>query len=392
VHTGRFIFSQVVDFIPERDFRRIVAKYRGDYKTSTLSSWDHLLALSFAMLTFRESLRDIEDCLRPRQQQLYHLGFRGSIARSTLADANATRDFRIFEELALLLVAQAQRLSADEPSGVDELEATIYAIDSTTIDLCLSIFPWARFRRSKAAVKVHTQLALRGPLPVLVEVTNGKVHDVNWLDSVRFELGCFYLLDRGYIDFVRLWVVNQAGAYFVTRAKSNMQFYRCHSHPPQGEGVIADQIIQLTGPRSKEAYPARLRRVVYRDPETGKLLVFLTNNFDLPALTIALLYKARWNIELFFKWLKMNVRIKAFFGREPNAVKIQIWCALAVHALLLIIRHRLRLKSSLHSILAVLSVSIFEQVDIHELFTDVGLSAPVLDDPNLKRTRADGVE
>ena len=382
MHTGRFIFSQVVDFLPERDFRRIVAKYRGDYKTSTLSSWDHLLALTFALLTFRESLRDLEDCLRPRQQQLYHLGFHGSVARSTLADANATRDCRIFEEFALLLIARARKLCADDPSGVDELEATIYAIDSTTIDLCLSIFPWASFRTSKAAVKVHTQLDLRGPLPVLVHVTNGKVHDVNWLDSILFEPGCFYLLDRGYVDFERLWRIHQAGAYFVTRAKSNLQFYRCHSREPQGEGVIADQVIRLTGVRSKQDYPARLRRVVYRDPETGKLLVFLTNNFSLPALTIALLYKARWNIELFFKWLKMNVRIKAFFGREPNAVKIQIWCALAVYALLLIIKRQLGLKASIHSILAVLSVSILEQVELHELFTEVGLSTPIVDDPN----------
>lgn len=382
MHTGRFIFAQVVDFFPERDFRRIVAKYRGDYKTSALSSWDHLLALTFALLTFRESLRDLEDCLRPRQQQLYHLGFRGSIARSTLADANATRDCRIFEEFALLLIARARKLCAGDPSGIDELEATIYAIDSTTIDLCLSIFPWASFRTSKAAVKVHTQLDLRGPLPVLVHVTDGKVHDVNWLDSILFEPGCFYLLDRGYVDFERLWRIDQAGAYFVTRAKSNLQFYRCHSRPPQGAGVIADQVIRLTGVRSKQDYPARLRRVVYRDPETGRLLVFLTNNFDLPALTIALLYKARWTIELFFKWLKMNVRIKAFFGREPNAVKIQIWCALGIYALLLIIKRRLGLKASIHSILAVLSVSIFEQVDMHELFTEIGLAVPISDDPN----------
>jgi hypothetical protein len=382
VHTGRFIFAQVVDFFPERDFRRIVAKYRGDYKTSALSSWDHLLALTFALLTFRESLRDLEDCLRPRQQQLYHLGFRGSIARSTLADANATRDCRIFEEFALLLIARARKLCAGDPSGIDELEATIYAIDSTTIDLCLSIFPWASFRTSKAAVKVHTQLDLRGPLPVLVHVTDGKVHDVNWLDSILFEPGCFYLLDRGYVDFERLWRIHQAAAYFVTRAKSNLQFYRCHSRPPQGEGVIADQVIRLTVVRSKQDYPARLRRVVYRDPETGKLLVFLTNNFALPALTIALLYKARWTIELFFKWLKMNVRIKAFFGREPNAVKIQIWCALGIYALLLIIKRRLGLKASIHSILAVLSVSIFEQVDMHELFTEIGLAVPISDDPN----------
>ena len=382
MHMGRFIFSQVVDFFPERDFRRIVAKYSGDSKTSALSSWDHLLALSFALLTFRESLRDIEDCLRPRQHQLYHLGFRGSIARSTLADANATRDCRIFEDFALLLIARARKLCVDDPSGIDELDATIYAIDSTTIDLCLAIFPWASFRKNKAAIKVHTQLDLRGPLPVLVHVTDGKVHDVNWLDAILFEPACFYLLDRGYVDFGRLWRIEQADAYFITRAKSNLQFYRCHSQPPQGEGVIADQVIRLTGVRSKREYPEPMRRVVYRDPETGKLLVFLTNNFDLPALTIALLYKARWKIELFFKWLKGNVRIKAFFGREPNAVKIQIWCALAVYSTLLIIKRRLGLTASLHSILAVLSVSIFEQVELHELFTEIGLANPLAEDPN----------
>ncbi len=382
MHTGRFIFSQVVDFFPERDFRRIVAKYSGDYKSSAFSSWDHLLALTFALLTFRESLRDLEDCLRPRQQQLYHLGFRGSIARSTIADANASRDYRIFQDLALLLIARARKLCADEPSGIDDLETTIYAIDSTTIDLCLAIFPWASFRKNKAAVKVHAQLDLRGPLPVLVHVTDGKVHDVNWLDSIQFEPGCFYLLDRGYVDFGRLWRIHQAGAHFVTRAKSNLQFYRCHSLPPHGEGVIADQVIALTVARSKLDYPARLRRVVFRDPETGNLLVFLTNNFELPALTIALLYKARWNIELFFKWLKMNVRIKAFYGREPNAVKIQIWCAISMYALLKIIKRRLDLKPSIHTILAVLSVSVFEQVDMHELFTGIRLTNSTDEDPN----------
>lgn len=382
MHTGRFVFSQIIDFFPERDFRRLVSKYRGDYKTSAFSSWDHMLVLTFAQLTFRESLRDIEDCLRPRQQQLYHLGFRGSIARSTLADANATRDFRIFEEFAMLLIGRARKLCADEPGNVEDLQATVYAIDSTTIDLCLSIFPWARFRTSKAAVKVHTQLDLRGPLPVMVQVTDGKVHDVNWLDSICFESGCFYLLDRGYVDFRRLKRIDQAGAYFVTRAKSNMQFYRCHSKVPEGDGIIADQIIRLTNPKSKEAYPEQLRRVVYRDPETAKYLVFLTNNFELPAIVIADLYKARWTIELFFKWIKMNVRIKTFYGREPNAVKIQIWSALAVYALLIIIRHRLGLKGSIHTILTVLSVSVFEQVPVKELFTELGLSDLTLGDHN----------
>jgi hypothetical protein len=382
MHTGRYILSQVVDFFPERDFRRIVAKYQGDYKTSTLSSWEQLLAFSFAQLTFRESLRDVEDSLRPRQNQLYHLGFRHPIARSTLADANATRDWRIFEEFGLLLIARARQLCADEPSGIDELDATIYAIDSTTIELCLSIFPWAHFRTSKAAVKVHTLLELRGPLPTLVHITDGKTHDVNWLDSLCFELGCFYLLDRGYIDFGRLYRIAQAEAFFVTRAKSTLAFYRCHSQRPQGDGVIADQVIRLTDPKSKAAYPDKLRRIVYRDPETKKLLIFLTNNFALPALTIALLYKARWRIELFFRWMKMHLRIKAFYGREPNAVKAQIWIAIAVYSLLMIIRKQLGLKISIHTILTVLSVSIFEQVPLHELFAETGLATLKTEDPN----------
>lgn len=373
MHTGRFVFSQIIDFYPERDFRRIVAKYSGDYKTSNLSCWEQLLALSFGQLTFRESLRDLEDCLRPRQQQLYHLGFRHPIARSTLADANATRDWRIFEELGMQLIARARKLCAAEPNRIDPLDATIYAIDSTTIELCLSIFPWARFRTHKAAVKIHTQLDLRGPLPTLVHITDGKVHDVNWLDSICFEAGCFYLVDRGYVDFERLYRIEQAKAFFVTRAKSNFVFYRCHSQLAQGDGVVADQIVRLTGGLSKKLYPDKLRRIVYRDPTTRKLLVFLTNNFELPALVIAHLYKGRWTIELFFKWLKMHLRIKSFFGREPNAVKIQIWTAIAVYALLLIIRKQLGLKTSIHTILAVLSVSIFEQVPIHELFTETGL-------------------
>jgi hypothetical protein len=357
MHQRRFVFSQIIDFLPEREFRRIVAKYNDDYKTTALSSWDHLLALIFDLLTYRESLRDLEDSLRPRRRQLYHLGFHGPVIRSTLADANARRDCRIFEEFALLLIARARKLYTAGPGKIEGVDATVYAIDSTTIDLCLALFPWAHFRARKGAIKVHTQLDLCGPLPVLVYVTNGKVNDVKWFGALHFEAGCFYLVDRGYIDFAQFWRIHQAHAWFVTRAKSNLQFYRCHSRQP--EGVIADQVIRLTGTKPKQSYPAPLRRIVYRDPETNKLLVFLTNNFDLPALVIALLYKARWNIELFFKWTRMNMKIKTFHGREPNAVKIQIWCALAAHALLLIIKRQLGSNSSIHSILSVLSVSDF---------------------------------
>ena len=383
MHTGRYIFAQVMDFLPEREFRRIVSHYNGDYKASRWSCWDHLLALAFAQLTFRESLREIEDCLRPRTHQLYHLGFRGTIARSTLADANAGRDWRIFRDFALLLITRARELYAREPLAIDDLDATVYAIDSTTVDLCLSLFPWARFRRRKGAIKIHTQLDLRGSIPTLVQVTDGKVHDVNWLDALNFERDCFYIVDRGYVDFGRLRRIHASDAYFVTRAKSNLGFYCCHSAPvPEGSGLVCDQFIRLTNPESKAAYPEQLRRIVYVDPDTGKRLAFLTNNFVLPALAIAQLYKARWLVELFFKWIKMNLRIKSFFGRDPNAVYMQVWCAIAIYTLLLIIRKQLGLKASMHTILTVLSINVFEQVTIHELFTELGCANSDGADPN----------
>lgn len=383
MHTGRYIFTQVIDFVPERDFRRIVAHYKGDYKASRWSCWDHLLALAFAQLTFRESWREIEDSLRPRSHQLYHFGFRGSVARSTMAEANADRDWRIYRDLALLLIARARKLYAEEPLAIDDLDVAVYAIDSTTVDLCLSLFPWARFRKRKAAIKIHTQLDLRGPIPTLVHVTDGKVHDVNWLDHLIFERECFYIMDRGYIDFARLARIERAGAFFVTRAKSNLGFYVCHSEPvAKDTGLVCDQIIRLTSPDSKAAYPHKLRRTVYVDPDTGKRLVFLTNNFDLPALSVAQLYKARWQVELFFKWVKMNLRIKKFFGRDPNAVYLQVWCAIAIYTLLLIIRKQLRLQASMHTILTVLSINVFEQVAIHELFTDFRLAKGDSDNQN----------
>ena len=383
MHTGRYIFAQVIDFLPEREFRRIVSRDEGDYKVSRWSCWDHLLALAFAQLTFRESLREIEDSLRPRAHQLYHLGFRGSVARSTLADANAGRDWRIYRDLALLLIERARKLYAETPLAIDDLDATVYAIDSTTVDLCLSLFPWARFRRTKGAIKIHTHLDLRGSIPTLVHVTDGKVHDVNWLDALSFERGCFYIIDRGYVDFDRLARIHNSDAFFVTRAKSNLGFYCCHSEPvPEGSGLVCDQVIRLTNPDSKAAYPEKLRRIVYVDPKTCKRLVFLTNNFALPALAIAQLYKARWLVELFFKWIKMNLRIKSLFGRDPNAVYMQVWCAIAIYTLLLIIRKQLGLKASMHTILTVLSINVFEQVPLHELFTGLELANQESDDPN----------
>lgn len=376
MNRGKTIFAQITQWIHPEQFARCVNRYIGPYKPRRLSYWDQFLYMAFAQLTFRESLRDLEDSLRPRKRQLYHLGFHGLIARSTLADANATRDWRIFRDLALLLIDRARKLYAGQPIDIDELDsATVYAIDSTTVDLCLALFPWARFRKTKGAIKIHTLLDLRGPIPALVYVTDGKVHDVNWLDALTFERGCFYIIDRGYIDFERLARIRKAGAFFVTRAKSNFGFYCCHSRPvAKGSGLVCDQVIRLTSPDSKAAYPDKLRRIVYVDPDTGKRLVFLTNNFVLPALSIALLYKARWQIEIFFKWIKMNLRIKAFFGRDPNAVHTQVWCVIAIYTLLLIIKKQLNLKASMHTILTVVSLNIFEKVPIHELFTEFELA------------------
>jgi hypothetical protein len=383
MNAGKTIFAQIVEWIHPQQFDRCVARYIGQYKARDFSCWDQFLCMAFAQLTFRESLRDLEDSLRSRRHQLYHLGFRGLPARSTLADANATRDWRIFQDLALLLIARARKLYAGQPLAIADLDAAVYAIDSTTVDLCLALFPWAHFRKTKAAIKIHTQLDLRGPVPVLVYVTNGKVHDVNWLDRLIFERGCFYIIDRGYIDFARLAHIDQADAFFVTRAKSNLGFYVCHSQPvPKGSGLVCDQIIRLTSPDSKAAYPRKLRRIVYVDPDTGKRLAFLTNNFALPAISIALLYKARWQIEIFFKWMKMNLRIKVFFGREPNAVYTQVWCAIAIYTLLLIIRKELGLKASMHTILTVVSLNIFEKVPIDELFTHFELTDHESNDSN----------
>src|SRR5271166_1892312 len=374
---GKLIFSQITEWIHPEQFRRCVNRYHGNCKVYNFPCWDQFLAMSFAQLTYRDSLADIEVCLRSRHDQLYRLGFRSTIAHSTLADANRERDWRIYADLAQLLIARARRLYADESFGV-ELAQTVYALDSTTIDLCLSLFPWARFRSAKAAIKLHTLLDLRGPIPTMISISEGKRADVSVLDELILEPGAFYVMDRGYVDFARLYRFVLAGAFFVTRAKAGLQITRLESRPVDpSTGVRSDQIVWLKLTKSIEHYPDRFRRVSYTDLETGKSLVFLTNNFDLPALIIAQLYKCRWRVELFFKWIKQNLRIKHFFGTTDNAVKTQVWIAICVYVLVAIIRKELRLELSLSQILQILSVNAFEQVTLQELVT----KAAPQDDP-----------
>ena len=361
------VFAQLMEWIHPERFRRCVTRYRGNYKVRSLSCWDQFLAMAFAQVTFRESLADIEICLRSHRDQLYHLGFRSSVAHSTLADANGTRDWRIYADLAQGLIARARKLYAQEPLGL-ELDQTVYALDSTTIDLCLSLFPWARFRSTKAAVKLHTLLDVRGPIPTMITISEGKMADVRILDTLIPEPGAFYVMDRGYVDFQRLYQIVLATAFFVTRTKSGIKLNRLESRPvDRTTGLRSDHIVWLTNAQTVMHYPDRLRRVSYRDPEDGKVLVFLTNNFDLPALTIAKLYKLRWRVELFFKWIKQNLRIKHFFGTSDNAVKTQVWIAICVYVLVAIIRKELRLDLSLSQILQVVSVNAFEQVPLAQL-------------------------
>ncbi len=367
MRAGKTIFSQVMEWVHPEQFRRCVQRYRGNRRIRNFPCWDQFLAMSFAQVTYRDSLADIEVCLRSRPDQLYHMGFRSTVAHSTLADANRSRDWRIYHDLAQGLIARARRLYADEPFGV-ELAQTVYALDSTTIDLCLSLFPWARFRSTKAAIKLHTLLDLRGPIPTMIAISDGKQADVGVLDELIIEPGAFYAMDRGYVDFARLYRFTLAGAFFVTRAKAGLQINRLESRPvDESTGVRSDQIVRLKLPKSIERYPDRLRRISYRDPDTGKALVFLTNNFELPALTIAQLYKCRWRVELFFKWIKQNLRIKHFFGTTANAVKTQVWIAICVYVLVAILRKELRLELSLSQILQVLSVNVFEQTPLAEL-------------------------
>jgi len=366
VNVGRTIFAQLMDFVSPYEFRVCVDRYGGQYKVQTFSCWDQFLCLAFAQLTYRESLRDIQACLRVAQPKLYHMGFRGTVARNTLAHANEVRDWRIFADFAQGLIATARGLYATEPFGV-ELEQTVYALDATVIDLCLALFPWATFRKRKGAVKLHTLLDLRGNIPTVLFITPGRVHDVNILDTLVVEAGAIYVFDRGYLDFARLARLHQAQAFFVTRAKRNFRFRYLDSRPvDRTTGVASDQTIRLYGFYSKRSYPDRLRRIRYFDAERRKWLVFLTNNFTLPALTIAQLYKCRWQIELFFKWLKQHLRIKAFYGTSENAVKTQIWIALAVYVLVAIVKKRLRLEASLYTILQILSVSLFEKIPLDQ--------------------------
>ncbi len=369
MNQGRTVFAQVMDWIHPEQFRRCVHRYRGDYKVRKFSCRNQFLAMAFGQLTYRHSLRDIEACLRSRREQLYHMGFRSRVARSTLAEANEQRDWRIYADLAQRLIRKARRLYSDEDLGL-QLKDTVYAFDSTTIDLCLSLFPWARFRRRKAAIKLHTLLDLRGAIPTFIGITEGKTHDVRMLDSLFIEPGAFYIMDRGYLDFTRLYVLKQASAYFVIRAKKNLRFVRHFSRAKQPHsGIRTDQIGRLAGYQTRKAYPEKLRRIRYFDSETQRSLVFLTNHFTLPALTISKLYKCRWQVELFFKWIKQHLRIKTFYGTSDNAVKTQIWIAISVYVLIAILKKELKVPHSLHTILQVLSVSAFEKVPIYQLFT-----------------------
>ena len=370
MHAGKLVFAQVMEFAPWHTFRRVVAKYRGDFNVRSFSCLDQFLCLAFAQLTYRESLRDIEACLRAQPGKLYHLGLRGNVSRSALADANEERDWRIYYEFAQALIRIARPLYASESIGVD-ISETVYALDSTTIDLCLSMFPWASFRDTKAAVKLHTLLDLRGSIPTFVHISDGKLHDVNVLDLLITEPGAFYVMDRGYLDFERLYALHQVGAFFVTRAKSNSKFKRLLSRAvDRSTGLICDQVVEPTVFYSRQGYPERLRRIAYRDPEQGKRLVFLTNHMLLPALTICALYKSRWQVELFFKWIKQHLRIKRFFGTSQNAVKTQVWIAVAVYVLVAIIRKRLNVEMSLHSMLQILSVTPFEKEPLSQLLAE----------------------
>jgi hypothetical protein len=364
VNLGQTVFSQVVDHLPRYEFLKCVSRYRGDYQQKSFSCWDQFLAMAFAQLTYRESLRDIEACLRSMSGKLYHMGFRSRVARSTLAEANESRDWRIYADFAQVLIGIARPLYARDPIGVD-LDQSLYALDSTTIDLCLSLFPWARFRKHKAAVKMHTLLDLHGNIPTFIRVTNGKVHDVNILDEILPEAGAFYVMDRGYVDFERLYVFTLSAAFFVVRTKSNVLLQRRYSHPvDKTTGVRSDHTVILTAIDSAKVYPDPLRRVSYLDVETRKRFKFLTNNFTLSALTIAKIYKCRWQVELFFKWVKQHLRIKAFYGTSENAVKTQIWIAVSVYVLVSIVRKRLGLEASLYQILQILSVTLFEKTPI----------------------------
>jgi len=369
MNQGKLVFAQVMQHLPQTTFRRCASRYHGEYRVQSFSCLDQFLCMAFAQLTFRESLRDIEACLRAQRAKLYHLGIRSTVSRNTLANANAVRDWRIYADFAQSLIGIARPLYVDEPFGVD-LTDTVYALDATTIDLCLSVFPWAPFQSTKAAIRLHTLLDLRGNIPTFIHISDGKLHEVSVLDQLLPEPGAFYILDRGFIDFARLYRFHTAGSFFVIRAKSNTKAQRRYSNRvDRSTGVMCDQTIFLTGMYSPQDYQAPLRRIRFKDPETAKSLVFLTNNFTLPALTITELYRCRWQVELFFKWIKQHLRIKAFFGTSENAVKSQIWIAVSVYVLVAIVKKRHKLPGSLYQILQILSVTVFERTPLHQLFT-----------------------
>ena len=369
MYTGSLVFTQVMDFMPLKTFQRCVEKYQGNFSVKHFTCLDQFRIMSFAQLTYRESLRDIEACLRAQNNKLYHMGIRSKVSRSTLAEANEMRDWRIYADFAHHLIGVARKLYQKEPLAV-ELKNAVYALDATTIDLCLSIFPWAHFRKTKGAVRLHTLLDLRGKIPTFIHISDGKFHEVNALDLIPLEAGAFYIMDRGFLDFSRLHTVTCASAFFVIRGKSNLKCRRLYSHPvDKATGIVCDQSVLLTVPKSAGDYPDKLRRVKYHDLETNKTLVFLSNNFLLPAITIAQLYKQRWQVELFFKWIKQNLRIKSFYGTSENAVKTQIWIAISVYLIVAIIKKRLNLQESLYTILQVLSVSLFERTSMFQLLT-----------------------
>jgi hypothetical protein len=372
MNMGKTLFAQIMEFVPWTSFARIVDRYGGNSRVRSLSCPEQFRAMAFAQLTYRESLRDIETCLLANQMKLYGMGFRSPVKRSTLADANEGRDWHIWADLAALLIRRARKLYCNDSFGID-LDNTVYALDATTIDLCLSLFPWAPFRTAKAAVKLHTLLDLRGNIPAFIHISDGKTHEVNVLDMLAFEAGAFYVMDRGYLDFGRLYALHQAGAFFVTRAKHGMDAHRVYSMPvDRSAGIICDQRIVLDGFYVSQNYPEQLRRIRFKDPEFGKTLVFLTNNTALPALTIAALYKSRWQVELFFKWIKQHLRIKRFIGNSENAVKTQIWCAVSTYVLIAIVKKELQLDASLYSLLQILSVSVFEKTQLSQAFAGSG--------------------
>jgi IS4 transposase len=371
MNSGKTIFAQLMEFLPAYEFRKCVKRYNGNYKIKSFTCWEQFLCMSFAQLTYRESLRDIEACLRATQKKLYHMGIHSKVSRNTLANANQVRDWRIYADFAHALISIARKLYVNEDFGV-QLQQTAYALDATIIDLCLSLFPWAKFRNRKGAIKLHTLIDLRGSIPAFVIITHGKIHEVTVLDDLIMEAGAIYIMDRGYLDFARLDRIQQSSAFFVTRAKSNFKFKRLYSNSvDKTTGIQCDQIVVLTGFYARKDYPDKLRRIRYHDAENKKTLVFLTNNFTLPALTVAKLYRCRWQVELFFKWIKQHLRIKAFYGTTENAVKTQIWIAISVYVLVAIIKKRLNLNHSLYTILQILSVTLLEKVPLLQALSSI---------------------